>query len=123
VAIYYGQYIGADQVPSVQPQHLPGIQNVAFNAQLWKCDDVTAKPISKLATPSLIYQQDILDLDDQRICLGTRYTFCSKIIEDCGPNERFLLEWSTNRIEMAYGGDMIFISSQSGESNLLNPCD
>lgn len=118
VAIYYSDYIGADTVPSAEPKNLPGLSNVSFNAYIYR--SISGTPTNKYAVAKLINQQDIQDISDPRKILGTRYTFCSKIVEDC--NGDFTMVWSTNRIEMPYGGDMIFIEAQNGSTPEITVC-
>jgi hypothetical protein len=119
VAIFYGSYIGADVVPSTQPKNLSPLMNVEFNAQIYKF--VGGQPTSKFAAATLIARQDIYDLDNPRDCLGTKFTFQGPAMENCVDD--FCLVWSTNRVEMPYGPDMIYIAAQNGVSNNWEPCD
>lgn len=120
-AIYYGEYIGADQPLAVQPLNLPGLSNVKFNVQLWKGHDNTN--YSKFETPKLIDYQNVLDPADNRNCLGTLFIFRSTIITDCDTSSFYRMLWSTGRVEMPYGPDMIYIDAQNGEGIIVNPCD
>lgn len=122
LVIFYGQYVGADVVPSVQPRNLPPLQNVAFNCQVYRADN-DGNPTSRYAPGVLIARQDIYDIDNPRECLGTKFTFQSPCFEDCTADGRYCFVWSTNRVEMPYGPDMIFINGQSGVSGIWFPCD
>jgi len=120
IVIWYGNYEGADQVGAVQPMNRPGLQNVAFNAQVWRATS-GGTPISKHHTPRLIARQDIFDVDNPADCLGTKFTFQTNCMEDC--DNHYCLVWSTNRVEMPYGPDMIYIGAQQGVVGTWEPCD
>jgi len=111
VVVFYGAYNGSDTVPSVQPQNLPPITNVALNASFYRYD---GGPTSRYAAAKLVNITPIFEADDLRNCLGTKYTFVSPVVapDDCAND--YCLVWSTNRIEMPYGPDMIFIGAQNG---------
>ena len=119
VAIYYGPYNGADVVPATQPKMMPPLMNVEFNAKVYRAT-AGGVPKSKHSVARLIARQDIYDLDNPRDCLGTKFTFQSDIIEDC--SNLYCLVWSTNRIEMPYGPNMIYIDAQNGVSSPWSPC-
>lgn len=120
VAIFYGNYIGADVVPSVQPKNLPPLSNVEFKAEVWRTNG-SGHPLSRHSAARLIARQDIFNQANPADCIGTKFTFQSIMMNDCA-NE-YCLVWSTNRIEMPYGPDMIYIGAQSGVSNEWAPCD
>jgi hypothetical protein len=119
VAILYGAYLGADVVPAVQPKKLPPLMNVEFNANFYR--SVGGMPTSKYVAALLIQRQDIFETGNTGNCLGTKFTFATPIVpEDCAND--YVLVWSTNRIEMPYGPDMIYIGAQNGVSASESLC-
>lgn len=108
VVIFYGAYNGADVVPAVQPQKLPPVSNVEFNAEFYRVGG------AKYAAARLVNIQPIFETGNMGNCLGTKFTFVSPIVspDDCADD--YELVWSTNRVEMPYGPDMIYIAAQNG---------
>jgi len=116
VAIFYGQYQGADQPLAIQPINMPPITNVEFTADFYRVGG------SKYAPARLINVVPIYEVDNMRNCLGTKFTFVSPIVapDDCVYD--YQLVWSTSGIEMSYGPNLINIAAQSGTTNPESLC-
>lgn len=116
IAIFYGSYAGANVVPAVQPVKLPPLSDVEFNANFYRVGG------AKYAPGRLVNIQPIFEYGNTGNCLGTKFTFVSPIIapDECATD--YVLVWSTNRIEMPYGPDMIYIAAQNGVTEPETPC-
>lgn len=108
VAIFYGAYQGADQVLSPQPINLPPLTGVEFNANFYRVEG------AKYSVAKLINVTPIFETADMRNCLGTKFTFVSPIVspDDCVHD--YQLVWSTDRVEMSYGANLIYVGAQNG---------
>jgi len=125
VFLYYGDYLGADQVGAVQPRNLSGLMNVPFKAEIYILDG-EGHPLSVFSTPRLIARQDLFENINLANIVGTKFTFQSNCFMDPGCNEvatpNYAMVWSTGRVEMPYGPDMIFIEPQNGISDDWQHC-
>lgn len=119
VVIFYGTYRGASTVGALEPRNLPPLQNVQIRAELWMAtpDGVA---VARNQTPVLALRQDIYDTDNPANCVGVKFTFATLPTNDCENN--YVLVWSTERIEMPYGADMIYIEGQNGVTSTISQC-
>lgn len=129
VTIFYGDFVNAEQNGVVapflpQPMNLPPLPNVVFHAKVWKSQGLTNPPVplTKDSTPALIYRQDIMDANNPANCLGTKFTFASRIIAGDCSGTTYCMVWDSQVVEVSYGASLIVIPAMSGITPPMEPC-
>ena len=120
VVILYGNYINSDNLSASQPVNLPPLTGVNFNVKIHRF--INNLPADVDSTPTLINTVPIYSPDNPHSCIGTKFTFATRVFNsDC--SREYCLVWSTSKVEMPYGADMIFVPAMNGVGYSFEPCD